>query len=216
MLMPGIPCGAQPAPRPSPERDPTVKPEPISLHTVCGLEELGHHSTRGVTHVLSILDPAWPEPEAFGAYDAHHRTTLRFHDIIEPVEGQILPERRDVEAILRFGEDLAAERAQRKTHLLIHCHAGISRSTAAMTMLLGQAHPDLDAQAVVAKVHDLREKAWPNARLIAFADEALGYDGSLTEAVRRLHAEQLRVRPHLDELMRSLGRGQEVEAALAG
>ncbi|MET7242714.1 protein-tyrosine phosphatase family protein [Methylobacterium sp. EM32] len=193
-----------------------MKPEPISLHTVCGLEELGHHSTRGVTHVLSILDPAWPEPEAFGTYDTHHRTTLRFHDIIEPVEGQILPERRDVEAILRFGEELAAETARRKTHLLIHCHAGISRSTAAMTMLLGQAHPDLDAQAVVTKVHDLRKKAWPNARMIAFADEALGYDGSLTEAVRRLHAEQLRVRPHLAELMRGLGRAREVDAALAG
>jgi hypothetical protein len=35
------------------------------------------------------LDPAWPEPEAFGTYDAHHRITLRFHDIIEPTDGQM-------------------------------------------------------------------------------------------------------------------------------
>ncbi|GJD52046.1 hypothetical protein OPKNFCMD_4808 [Methylobacterium crusticola] len=193
-----------------------MKPEPISLHTVCGLEELGHHSTRGVTHVLSILDPAWPEPEAFGTYDTHHRTTLRFHDIIDPAAGQVLPEPHDVEAILRFGRDLVAETARSKTHLLIHCHAGISRSTAAMTMLLAQAHKDLDAEAVVARVHDLREKAWPNARMIAFADEALGRRGTLSEAVRRLHALQLRVRPQLDALMRGLGRGREVDAALAG
>ena len=192
----------------------TVTPEPISLHTVCGLEELGHHSARGVTHVLSILDPGWPEPDAFGGYDTHHRTTLRFHDIIEPVAGQILPRPEDVAAILRFGRDLRRERRHEPTHLLIHCHAGISRSTAAMTMLLAQAHPDLDEAAVVARVHDLREKAWPNARMIAFADEALGRQGRLSEAVRRLHALQLRVRPHLDGLMRELGRGREVDAAL--
>jgi hypothetical protein len=29
-----------------------VKPEPISLHTVCGLEELGHHSARGLGRQL--------------------------------------------------------------------------------------------------------------------------------------------------------------------
>jgi predicted protein tyrosine phosphatase len=192
-----------------------VKPEPISLNTVCGLEELGHHSSRGVTHVLSILDPSWPEPEAFGAYDTHHRTTLRFHDIVVPMPGQVLPERGDVETILRFGDDLAAETARRRTHLLIHCHAGISRSTAAMTMLLAQADRSRDAAAVVARVHDLREKAWPNSRMIAFADEALGFDGTLSEAVRKLHAHQLKVRPQLDALMRQLGRAQEVDAALA-
>ncbi|ACA20624.1 protein tyrosine phosphatase [Methylobacterium sp. 4-46] len=192
-----------------------MTPEPISLHTVCGLEELGHHATRGVTHVLSILDPGWPEPDAFGTYDAHHRTTLRFHDIIAPTRGQVLPEPDHVAAILAFGQDLAGERP-RDRHLLIHCHAGISRSTAAMTMLLAQAHPDLDEAAVVARVHELREKAWPNARMIAFADEALGRRGRLSEAVRRLHALQLKVRPHLDGLMRELGRGQEVDAALRG
>ena len=35
---------------------------PTSLLTICGLEELSHHSARGVTHVLSILDPDWAEP----------------------------------------------------------------------------------------------------------------------------------------------------------
>ncbi|RVU21704.1 tyrosine phosphatase family protein [Methylobacterium oryzihabitans] len=191
-----------------------MKPEPISLHTVCGLEELGHHSARGITHVLSILDPGWPEPEAFGGYDAHHRTTLRFHDVTEPGPNLVLPQATHVEEILAFGRDLTAERGRERTHLLIHCHAGISRSTAAMTMLLAQARPDLDEAAIVARVHELREKAWPNARMIGFADAALGRDGRLSEAVRRLHALQLKVRPHLDQLMRDLGRSAEVEAAL--
>ena len=50
--------------------------------------------------------------------------------------------------------------------------------------------------------------------MIAFADEMLGRGGSLNEAVRRLHGLQLRKRPHLDQVMRDLGRGAEVEAAL--
>ena len=52
--------------------------------TICGLDELGDHSTRAVTHVLSILDPNWPEPEAFWTYDPHHRVEMHFNDAIEP------------------------------------------------------------------------------------------------------------------------------------
>jgi len=32
--------------------------------TICGLDELDRHGARGVTHVLSILDPGWPAPAA--------------------------------------------------------------------------------------------------------------------------------------------------------
>ena len=51
---------------------------PIFDLTICGLADLDYHSSRGVTHVLSILDPEWPEPESFWAYDPHHRLTLGF------------------------------------------------------------------------------------------------------------------------------------------
>jgi len=34
--------------------------------TICGIEELTEHCVADVSHVLSILDPAWPVPEAFG------------------------------------------------------------------------------------------------------------------------------------------------------
>src|SRR5215213_8432846 len=117
-----------------------MKPLSISLLTICGLEELGHHSTRAVTHVLSILDPDCPDPEAFQAYEAHHRTILRFHDVVEPFDGMVLPEVGHVEAVLDFGRSLGRGAAEREEagHLLVHCHAGISRSTAAMAMLLAQ------------------------------------------------------------------------------
>ena len=100
----------------------------MSLLTICGLEESASHSTRGVTHILSILDPDWPEPDAFRAYDPHHRTTLQFHDAIEPAPGIILQQVDDIEAILAFGRSLAQEAAAREDRrLLVHCHMGRHR-----------------------------------------------------------------------------------------
>src|SRR5579864_3513429 len=114
-----------------------MKPSPFPAFAICGLDELISHQGRGVTHVLSILDPDWPDPEAFQAYDPHFRAIMRFHDAIEPEANVLLPQKKDVEAVLTFGRD-AAEAGG----LLIHCHAGISRSTAATLMILAQAHPD--------------------------------------------------------------------------
>ena len=112
--------------------------------TVCGIEELPGHCDVGVSHVLSILDPDHPELEAFGRYGEHERLELRFHDIIEPRDGLVPPQREHVEAILELGRDLMAE-PEACRHLLVHCHMGISRSTAALTMLLAQARPDRPA-----------------------------------------------------------------------
>ncbi|MDP4025382.1 protein-tyrosine-phosphatase [Methylobacterium sp. NEAU 140] len=186
----------------------------VTLHTVCGLEELAGHGTRGISHVLSLLDPGTPEPAAFSAYGPHRRTTLHFHDCLGPGTGPggplVPPEPEHVAEILAFGRDLDGA-----AHLLVHCHYGLSRSTAALLMLLAQAEPGVGAEALVARLHALREPAWPNARMIGFADGMLGRDGTLSAAVRGLHALQLQVRPHLADVLRGLGRGAEVEAALA-
>ncbi len=187
----------------------------ISLLTICGLEELDGHSGRGVTHVLSILDPAWPDPEGFDSWRRHHRLTLRFHDIIEPIPGQILPEPEHVAEILGFADALAADAHERDDgHLLIHCHMGISRSTAAMTMLLAQAYPDESEAEIVQRLVAIRPQAWPNLRMIGFADDILGRGGRLTEEVSRLHARQIADKPHLADVFRRLGREREVESAL--
>ena len=93
--------------------------EPDLRLTICGIEELDAHCTTQVTHVLSILDPDYPEPRAFAAYDPHHRLTMRFHDIIGPWPGWQAPEREDVEALVEFGEEL--DRAgENLRHLLVH------------------------------------------------------------------------------------------------
>jgi predicted protein tyrosine phosphatase len=193
-----------------------MKPISISLLTICGLDELTEHSARAVTHVLSIVDPDYPDPDAFRIYDSHHRTILRFHDVIEPYEGFVPPEPGHVEAILAFGESLrrgAAEREDAMGHLLVHCHAGISRSTAAMAMLLAQTYPDQDEDSIFERLLGIRSQAWPNSRMIGFADRLLGRKGRFDAALGRLYARQLAVRPDLDETMRRHGRGREVDMA---
>jgi predicted protein tyrosine phosphatase len=187
----------------------------LSLLTVCGLEELDGHRESSITHVLSILDPGIPDPPSFTRYDRHHRTTLRFHDIIVPMAGMILPEREHVEAIVAFGEELVDDLDDgREGHLLIHCHMGISRSTAAMTTMLAMARPDEAEDELVERLVAIRPHAWPNARMIGFADEILGRGGRLSEAVRKLHARQIAAKPRLADVFRELGRSAEVDRAL--
>jgi len=183
--------------------------------TVCGLEELAGHADREVSHVLSILDPSEPEPEAFGAYGEHARLELKFHDIIEETPGFLAPQLEHVGQMLEFGQDLLRDPANAR-HLLVHCHAGISRSTASMTLLLAQAQPDLSADQVFAQVIHIREKAWPNLRILTLGEELLGRQGEFSRAAGAIYRRQLERRPEIKSYFIDAGRKREIEAALAG
>ena len=187
----------------------TIAPFRIS---VCGIEELTGHCETGVSHVLSILDPEWPVPEAFGAFGEHEKLELRFHDVIEAAPGVVPPREEHVTALLLFGRDLAAQPPP-SAHLLVHCHAGISRSTATMALVLAQTLPHLPADRIMAEILRIREKAWPNLRLIEMGDAALGRGGTLVAAAHEVYRLQLDARPHLAGFMEQAGRGREVRAA---
>ena len=187
---------------------------PFSVLTICGIEELDAQGERGVTHVLSIIDPDLPDPEVFGRFPRHRRTLLRFHDIIEPDPALVLPQVEDVEAILGFGRDLEAEGAV-EGHLLVHCHMGVSRSTAAMAMVLAQAHPEIDEREIADRVRTIRPVAWPNLRMITMADEILGREGKLVAAAARLYAAGLADKPWLEETMSKMNRAREVPLGIA-
>ena len=178
--------------------------------TICGIDELGFHWEAGVTHVLSILDPGWPEPEALGAFDAHRRLELRFHDVIEAGPGWIAPERLDVEQLLSFGHDLTEARGR---HLLVHCHAGVSRSTAAATLILAQARPDRPAEEVLQAVVRQRSHAWPNLRILELGDALLDRRGEIVDAARAIYRRRLEREPWMIEQMIEGGRGREVAEA---
>ncbi|WP_284946868.1 tyrosine phosphatase family protein [Acidisoma cladoniae] len=182
--------------------------------TVCGIEELDGHGALGASHVLSILDPDHPVPEAFGTFGEHEKLELRFDDIVDETPGKLAPQAAHVEQLLAFGRNLMTEPKSR-AHLLVHCHAGISRSTASMALILAQAMPDLSAEGILAMVHGIREKAWPNIRLMEVGDASLGRQGTLVAATSALHRLQMERRPHIAAFMEDCGRAREISAALA-
>jgi predicted protein tyrosine phosphatase len=179
---------------------------------VCGIEELAGHCETGVSHVLSILDPDWPVPEAFGAFGEHAKLELRFHDVIEPFPGIEPPRVEHVARLLEFGRDLIAE-PRPGAHLLVHCHAGVSRSTASMALILAQALPRVPGEAVLAEVLRIRPQAWPNLRILEIGDALLSRGGALVAAVRGVYRAQLKRRPELVRTMEDGGRGREAAAA---
>jgi predicted protein tyrosine phosphatase len=176
--------------------------------TVCGIPELASFRTAGVTHVLSILDPETPSPSVFGQYGEHHRLELRFDDVVDEVDDMIAPQKTDVANILAFGRDLLDEPGV--AHLLVHCHAGVSRSTASLIMMLAQARPDRPAKEAVDAVAAIRPQAWPNLRMTEFADELLGRKGELVAAVHQRHHDFGVANPEFARDIISWGRGREV------
>jgi predicted protein tyrosine phosphatase len=178
--------------------------------SICGIEELDGHSAAGVTHVLSLLDPGWPEPEAFGVFGEHARLNLRFHDIIDPLPGLRMPQQADVAALLRFGREAGAEPSG---HLLVHCQKGMSRSTASLALILAQARPDRAAEDVLADIVERRPKAWPNLRILELGDALLGRGGRLVAAVAACYRARLADRPQLADGMVEMGRIREIDWA---
>ena len=182
--------------------------------TVCGLDELAAHGGARVSHVLSILDPEWPVPEVFGTFGEHEKLELRFHDVIEDDPERRVPTPADVERLLAFGRDLGRE-PPADAHLLVHCHAGVSRSSASMALLIAQALPDQPGEAIFVEILRIRPQIWPNLRIVEMGDRALGRDGDLVAAAHGIYRLQLARNPGLAEGFRSGSRGREVEAGLA-
>lgn len=86
-----------------------------------------------------------------------------------------LAARDDVEAALAFD--------QPNTRLLVHCHAGISRSSAIGLAILAARMEAGDEQLAVEELFRIRPEAVPNLKIIRLADQILARDGRLVEAV---------------------------------
>jgi predicted protein tyrosine phosphatase len=89
----------------------------------------------------------------------------------------ILPCVEHLEAILRFGEDWDASRP-----LLVHCWAGVSRSTAAAFIIACARNPQVPELHVAQSMREASPTAYPNRLMIALADDMLGRDGRMLAA----------------------------------
>lgn len=174
--------------------------------TVCGIPELPQHCSVGVSHVLSIIDTHEPRPPALDDYFEIEHELIRFDDVVAEYPGFEACTPAHIEKVLAFGDKV---HARPDAHVLIHCHAGVSRSMAAAAILMAQHAPGHEEEAFL-KLLELRKHGWPNTRMVEFADVLLKRDGALLRGLVTYRKALLEVKPHLTEIIRNIGRGHEI------
>jgi predicted protein tyrosine phosphatase len=103
---------------------------------------------------------------------------LALSDINEPIDGHILPDAEHVQTLLDF-----AKAWDRAAPLLIHCYAGVSRSTAAAFISACALNPEREEMEIARAIRAASPTATPNARLVALADTILNRRGRMNEAI---------------------------------
>ena len=183
---------------------------PLLTHkvTICGISELPQHCSAGVSHVLSIIDTHEPRPPALDDFYGVDHELIRFDDVVAEYPGFEACTLAHIVRVLEFGERV---HANPKGHVLVHCHAGISRSTAAAAILMAQHAPGQE-EAAFLRLLDLRKHGWPNTRMVEFADQLLKRDGALLRGLVAYRRALLEAKPHLSEVVRNIGRGHELPA----
>ena len=133
---------------------------------------------RAPSHLITLLSP----PEMIDEHPVMAGRHLRvgINDIVEPMEGLVAPDPTTVRSILDFGQGWDASRP-----ILIHCWAGISRSSATAFILACERNPETPEGEIAAHIRAVSPIAHPNARLVALADDMLGRGGRMVDA---LHA----------------------------
>lgn len=133
--------------------------------------------TAQASHLLTLLGPDYMIG-AHGAIGAGRHLRLKVHDIAESQPGQIAPQRTHAQNVLSFASDW-----DRASPMVIHCWAGISRSTAAMWMTMCQINPEADELAILRAMRARAPHIAPNRLLVAFADDLLGRGGRMVDAL---------------------------------
>lgn len=148
---------------------------------VCGLADVEPLiAVRRPSHMITLLDPAsLIETPAPLSPERHLR--LGVNDIVEPMDDMVAPDETVVGRILAFGRTWDGERP-----MLIHCWAGISRSTAAAFLLACEHSPAADERRIALALRKAAPHASPNRRIVALADEQMGRGGRMIAAVEAM------------------------------
>ncbi|MCJ8143537.1 tyrosine phosphatase family protein [Ancylobacter sp. A5.8] len=145
---------------------------------ICPLSRLSETVTRtGARHVLSVINIATPVTLP-AEFPRENHLFVGFNDIVAPQDGLVHPSAEHVEAILGF-----ARRWDRAAPLVVHCYAGISRSTASAYVAACALAPQRDERELALALRAASPIATPNALLVSLADAALGRNGRMVEAI---------------------------------
>jgi predicted protein tyrosine phosphatase len=134
----------------------------------------------GVRHVVTLLAPDTPHESPHGVNQERH-LKLFFHDIVQHMDGHTPPTATDAEKMLAFFQSW-----QREAPMLIHCWAGISRSTAAAFIALCMLRPAADEEELALELRRASPSATPNRLIVSLADDIMGRQGRMVKAVEKI------------------------------
>jgi len=134
----------------------------------------------GARHVVSLLGDEFRVQRPRGIAPENH-LWLRLHDICSPLDGYVLPAEAHVADLLAFvrGWD-------RRAPLVVHCFAGISRSTASAFACVCALSPHRDEVSIAQALRRASATATPNVRIVSLADRLLGRHGRMIAAVETI------------------------------
>jgi predicted protein tyrosine phosphatase len=148
---------------------------------VCSLTRL--HATVAETrasHIVTLMkDVHMVQRPAYIVAERH--LLLDMDDITELRDGYRAPAEEHLTDLIAFvrGWDRAAP-------LVVHCYAGISRSTAGAFVIACTLNPRRDEGGIAQAIRRASPTATPNARIVSLADRMLGRDGRMITAIERI------------------------------
>lgn len=132
------------------------------------------------THLVTVLNPEMEmERPARIAPDNHLRLSL--NDIAGNMPGFQLASDKQVALLIDFFKSWS-----RETPLVVHCWAGVSRSTASAYIAACCLRPDMSEMDLALALREASPPATPNSHLIALADTLMGREGRMIEAIKSI------------------------------
>ena len=147
------------------------------LH-VCSLAALPDTvKATGASHVLTVMANVDQVQRPVSVLPANH-LKVAMDDITEQVDGFVAPSEQHIEKVLAFvrGWDRSAA-------LVVHCYAGISRSTASAFAAACMLNPRKDEISIARQIRAASPIASPNRLIVSLADKVLGRDGRMLRAL---------------------------------
>jgi predicted protein tyrosine phosphatase len=109
--------------------------------------------------------------------EANH-LKVSMDDITQEMDGFLAPSQEHIERVLNFVRNW-----DRSAPMVVHCYAGISRSTASAFAAACMLNPHRDEIEIARQIRARSPIASPNRLIVTLADKALGRDGRMLRAL---------------------------------